>query len=94
MEENLLHDIYCTLYGMYIPEAMVPGVPDLFADGSFCMNEYIRMRRAYERLCLRLGLEEDDQDSDLEIILDAMEKIQETLAKEMFRLGMAHRAGS
>ena len=88
MNEELLDDIYGTLCGLYIPEAMVPGVPDLFADGSFCMEEYIRMRQAYDRICLRLGRDPDDGDKDLEVILEAMEHIQERLAKEMFRLGM------
>ena len=87
MDEGLLEDIYCTLYGMYIPSAMVPGVPDLFAEGSFCMNEYIRMRRAYERICLRLGLDPEEGDRDLEVILDAQEHILKTMSKEMFRLG-------
>ena len=90
MSEKELDDIYATLCGLYIPEAMVPGVPDLFAEGSCCMAEYIRMRRAYERVCRRLGRDPEDGDADLEIILEAAEHIQERLAKEMFRLGMQY----
>ena len=90
MDDKQLDDIYGTLCGLYIPEAMVPGVPDLFSDGSFCMEEYIRMRRAYERICIRLGRDPEDGDADLEIILEATEHIQKRLAKEMFRLGMRY----
>ena len=91
MDEKLVEDIYGTLCGMYIPEAMVPGVPDLFTDGSFCMNEYIRMRRAYERICLRLGADPEDGDGDLEEILEALEHIQKTVSREMFRRGTRYR---
>ena len=94
MNETLLDDIYWTLLGELIPEAAIPGVPNLFATGSPCAEAYARMRKAYERLCLRLGFDEDYEDRDLDIMVSSLEDIQETLAKEMFRLGMAHRAGS
>ena len=90
MDKTLLDDIYRILVGFYIPEAAVPGVPDLFAPGSFCDREYAKMRDAYERVCTRLGVDVDDEDEDLNIMVEAMESIQEVLCKEMFRLGMEY----
>ena len=91
MDEKLMEDIYGTLCGLYIPQAMVPGVPDLFVDGSFCMTEYIRMRRAYERICLRLGVDPEDGDGDMEELLEALDNIQKTVGAEMFRQGNRYR---
>ena len=90
MDKTLLDDIYRSLAGFYIPEAAVPGVPNLFAPHSFCDREYARMRQAYERICIRLGVNVDDEDEDLNIMVEAMESIQEVLCKEMFRLGMEY----
>ena len=86
MDRKLLDDIYRSLVGFYIPEAAVPGVPDLFAPGSFCDREYAKMRDAYGRVCARLGVDVDDE--DLICMVEAMEAIQERLCKEMFLLGM------
>ena len=93
MDNNVLEDIYRTLTGFYTPEAALPGVPDLFAPYSPCEREYARMRQAYERICIRLGVNVDDEDEDLNIMVEAMESIQEVLCKEMFRLGLEFRAG-
>ena len=94
MDETLLDDIYWALLGELIPEAEIPGVPNLFEADSLCSEAYARMRKAYERLCIRLGFDEDYEDLDLDIMVNSLEYIQEILAKEMFRLGMAYQTGS
>ena len=77
--------IYGTLLGELLPEYAVPGIEDAFAPGSFCDKKYAEMRDAYQRLCLRLGVR--DEDPDLEIIVDSLTDIQHCLAEKMFRLG-------
>ena len=88
MDRKLLDDIYLTLQGLYLPSHAVPGVPNLFQPFGYCDRKYTAVREAYERICLRLGLEEDDNDPDLDIIIESMEAIQEVLSKEMFLLGL------
>ena len=90
MDKTLLDDIYLTLTGQLLPESAVEGIPNLFAPYSRCDREYTKMRAAYERLCRRLGLDVDDEDSDLNTMVEALEHIQELLCKEMFLLGMGN----
>ena len=85
MHDEFINDIYLTLQGLLTPEAAVPGVPDLFAPGSPCEQEYASLQEACQRICARLGVEEDQ---DLNRILDSLENIQAALCREMFRLGM------
>ncbi len=87
MNEEVFEDIYRSMTGFYIPEAMVPGVPNLFAPYGYCDRECARMRQAYERLCARLGVDADDEDEDLNTMVEAMENIQKALCREMFLLG-------
>ena len=77
--------IYGTLLGELLPEYAVPGIEDAFAPGSFCDKKYAEMRDAYQRLCLRLGVREEDP--DLEIMVNSLTDIQHHIAGEMFRLG-------
>ena len=90
MHNKLSDSIYLTLLGQLIPEAAVPGVNNLFAENSFCDREYTKMRDAYARICARLGVDVDEEDEYLNIIVEALESIQEALSKEMFRLGLEH----
>ena len=92
MNQTLLDNIYHSLQGSLIPAAAVPWVPNLFLPGSYCEQEYASMRKAYERVCLRLGIDPDDEDDDLNCMVTAMENIQEVYCKEMFRLGMEYAA--
>ena len=93
MDRKLLDDIYRSLMGFYIPEAAVPGVPNLFAPHGFCDREYAKMRDAYGRVCTRLGVNVDDEDEDLNCMVEVLEAIQERLCKEMFLLGLEFGAG-
>lgn len=85
MTEKEMRDIYFTLTGQLIPVAEVPGVPDAFAEGSFCARLLEEIYDARNRLLDRLGVV--DEDADLECILSGYEEMQEYLCLEMFRLG-------
>jgi len=78
-------DIYLSLLGCLIPEYAVPWVDNAFATGALCDQEYERMRRAYERLCARLGVAPEDEDGDLNTMVDAMESIQEDLCLHLYQ---------
>lgn len=63
----------------------VPGVEDAFAPGTYCMERYIQMKDAYDRLCVRLGVV--DEDSDVETIINCMMDIEQELCFRMYRYG-------
>ncbi len=76
--------IYDTMRGLLEEWARVPWVDNAFEEGSRCACAYEDMRSAYERLCERLGV--CDEDQDLDIIVDSMEAIQEELCERMYML--------
>ena len=45
MNEELLEDIYLSLQGLLTPEAAVPGVPDLFAEGTSVTENIPKCRK-------------------------------------------------
>lgn len=75
-------DIYETMLGLREPDACVSGIEDAFADGSTCALAYEEMRCAYERLCQRLGV--SDEDADLNAIVNSMERIQRELCCRIY----------
>ncbi len=75
--------IYQTMLGLLEEEYCVPGVEDAFAPGSLCAREYEAMREAYDRVCRRLGKEED---RDLDEMVYALEQIQEELCRRFYNL--------
>lgn len=79
--------IYLSLQGELVDDVSVPWVKDAFTTGSECYKNYKRLRDAYERICLRLGLAEDAEEKDLIEMVDAMESIQEILCRKMFEYG-------
>ena len=81
--------IYETLLGNLLPEYTVPGVENLFREGSFCDGKYREVWDARERLHQRLGVTHEDP--DVEIIISAMTDIQNRIAEAMFLLGKASR---
>ena len=85
MEDSKIESIYATLTSHVRKGSRFPGVEDAFADGSFCMQCYHRMRDAYDRLCDRLGVV--DEDRDVEIILQSMSDIERELCFQMYRYG-------
>lgn len=83
---QVFETIYDSMCGQLVPEAALSWVENAFADASLCQREYDRMRAAYERLCRRLGDEEED--ADLDTMVDAMETIQRELCRRMYQLGI------
>lgn len=63
----------------------MPGVEYAFAPGSYCMERYKDMRDAYDRLCNRLGAEEEDE--DVEAIIHAYMDMERELCMRMYRYG-------
>ena len=86
MNEKQMEDIYYTLIGTMQERFRVPGVENLFAEGSECMSCYSEMHNAYERLCERLGV--IDEDEDVEIIIDALMTVERKVSMKMFEYGM------
>ncbi len=76
--------IYETMTGMREKEYCVPFVEDAFAEGSVCDKWYEEMRQAYERICDRLGVQNEDK--DLDIMVQSMEKIQKELCRRIYYL--------
>ena len=85
MGEDFAKRVYNTLNGQYIPTFCVPGVENAFAPGEKCMQLYGEVLDAYERLCNRLGVGEEDY--DVEVIIDAFLDISEILGLKMYHYG-------
>ena len=77
---------YMTMACHMKEEYGMPGVEDAFAEGSFCLKEYGKILDAYSNLCLRLGVE-DQNDADVETIIHSFFLIQEELCHRMYRYG-------
>lgn len=74
-----------TVRSLMVPEYAVAGVENLFAEGSYCQRRYDDMREAYARLCVRLGVE--DEDRDLEQMISALDDITARLCRTMYEHG-------
>ena len=79
-------DIYYTLLGEMVDDFRVPGVENLFHDGGDCMNCYCKMLAAYERLCDRVGV--IDEDEDVEVIIHSLMTIEQNVSIKMFEYCM------
>lgn len=85
METELWERVYEAMTCHVSEEYRIPGVEDAFADNGICMQKYRQMRDAYDRLCERLGVE--DEDTDVECIIQCYMEIQRELCKRMFLYG-------
>lgn len=85
MDERLMHWAYETMACHVIEKYRMPGVEDAFTEGSFCMERYKEALDAYERLCERLGVV--DEDKDVEIMIHAFEAVQQELCYRMYHYG-------
>ena len=85
MKDKQIENIYYTLIGQMQEEFCVPGIENLFVDGSECDLAYDEMLEAYERLKNRLGIQ--NEDADIEIIINSLFKIQRLVAFKMFEYG-------
>ena len=77
--------VYETLSGIAGPEYSVPGVENMYADGSDCLQLYEQMRVAYDRVLARLDLM--DEDPDIEEMILLMEKMQQRMCLRMYEIG-------
>lgn len=81
--QSFIEDVYDSLMGeLIIP---VPEVEYAFAKDSKCDLLYRDVMDAYERLRIRLGKE--DEDDDCEIIINSLLNISRILGLKMFEYG-------
>ncbi|MBQ4600006.1 MAG: hypothetical protein IJB17_00025 [Oscillospiraceae bacterium] len=83
MDRGFMEDVYASLQGLLV--SPIPGVEDLFTEGSDCARWYKEMRDAYARLRDRLGV--IDEDADIEIMIQALQDITDTLCYKMYAYG-------
>lgn len=85
MEKMLMEAVHDTLGGIRIPRERISGVEDLFVPGGECDRLYTQMLDAYERLRIRLGVEEEDL--DVENIISSLMRIEGCLSRRMYHYG-------
>lgn len=85
MTDDFITDVYNTLRSVILEEYQVPGVENVFAEGSQCDQLYSEMLLAYHRLRARLGV--TDEDADVEIIINSLMTIADILAFKMYHCG-------
>ncbi len=85
MATELWEQVYESMACHISEEFRMPGVEDAFAEDGFCMQKYRQMRDAYDRLCERLDVV--DEDDDVECIIQCYMEIQRELCKRMFFYG-------
>ena len=91
MQDDYVEQIYLTLIGAYVPGAGIPGVENAFADGEPCLELYCTAYDAYQRLCDRLGVV--DEDDDVEIIFDSFLSLCKILGTKMYHYGQQLQKG-
>lgn len=83
--EKFWEDVYMTLNGFYVGRDAVPGVQNAFSVGSYCEQRYASLAEARDRLLVRLGVPEEDE--DIEIILVESMRITDELCRKMYEYG-------
>ncbi len=83
MKQGFSQDVYDSLRGLLV--SPVPGVENLFSDGSVCDTCYNKMLDACDRICSRLGV--PNEDADLEIVRNCLQTITDTLCLQMYEYG-------
>ena len=85
MQETFGERVYDTLNGLILPDYCVPGVENAFDGNRPCMQLYAEASDAYNRLCERLGVV--DEDEDVEIIFNSFLDMNRILSLKMFYYG-------
>ena len=85
MSDKFVDRVYDTLNGVLDGEYAVPGVPDAFRKGSYCLEKYDEVFQANVNLCNRLG--SGDDDADVETIINCMFDIQREMCYQMYYIG-------
>lgn len=78
--------VFDSLTGNLQESYRIPGVENAYANGAFCMEQYCRIREAYDSLCKRLG--QEDEDPDVETIIHSYMQIEEYIGLRMFEYGV------
>lgn len=87
LDNDLYYDVYESMIGARIEGYELPWVPNLSYPDSPFDKAYGDMLEACERICRRLGTEED---GDVEEIRNAYEEMQHLLCRQMFACGMTY----
>jgi hypothetical protein len=85
MQEHFIDMVFLSLHGQLLPNYMIPGVENIFAQGSVGIALYEQARAAYDRLCNRLGVH--DEDADLDVIVRSLEAIGKEIGYRMYKYG-------
>ena len=91
MQEKFVDLLYNTLTGQMADGYGIPNVQDAYDIGGCCCQLYENVCEARERLRQKMMLPEGEDDPDVLLILDTMEKIQRNLAREMYNYGQEFR---
>ncbi len=85
MERSRAEEVYRTLCGLYSKGHGVPGVENAYEPGEQCMILYGEAYDAYQRICDKLGVV--DEDLDIEIIFNNFMEIEEIMGIKMYHYG-------
>ena len=85
MKRSRAEEVYRTLCGLYSKGVGVPGVENAYAAGKQCMILYGEAYDAYQRVCDKLGVVDDDP--DMEIIFNNFLEIEEIMGIQMYHYG-------
>ena len=85
MQTELWERVYESLTCHVLEPWRMPGVIDAFAEDAYCMKKYRQMWDAYDRLCDRLGVV--DEDEDVECIIRCHMDMERELCRLMFGYG-------
>ena len=85
MKQSFAERVYLTLNGELEEWAQVPGVENLFEEGKYCQLRYEEIYSVCQRLCDRLGAENEDE--DVESLINAFMNIQREMCIRMFEYG-------
>lgn len=82
MDNIAAQSIYLTLTDALTEPYRVPGVENAFADGTPCAKLYKEIYEANQRICSRLGQQDDDP--DVELIINNLLSITNLLCLKMY----------
>ena len=85
MKESFPELVYLTMQGELIEQYAVAEVEDIFAKDGIGIELYTNARKAYSRVCSRLGVKGEDK--DLDEIIENMEKLGKELSLRMYQYG-------
>ena len=85
MEESFMERVHTSLRGGYVKEYEVAGVENIFEKEAIGAKLYANAMDAYQRVCDRLGV--IDEDDDLEIIVNSLLELEAEMSYRMYRYG-------